>query len=92
MVVCPKTGLDTGPQWLPELQWYFEEQTSSRKEQILPREEEPTSIEDKSPQGKNKSPQEKMKPPQEGRHPFPASFNNIPLEILLPREEQYGPY
>ena len=49
-------------------------------------------MEDKSPQGKNKSPQEKMKPPQEGRHPFPASFHNIPLEILLLREEQYEPF
>ena len=92
MVVCPKTGLVTGPQWFPELQWYVEEETSSRKEQILPREEEPPWMEEKAPQGKNKSSQEKMKPPQEGRHPFPASFHNIPLEILLLREEQYGPF
>ena len=82
----------TGPQWFPELQWYVENETSSRKEQVLPREEEITSMEDKSAQGKNKSPQEKMKLPQEGRHPFPASFHNIPLEILLLREEQYGPF
>ena len=87
----PEDRSATGPQWFPELQWYVEEETSSRKE-ILPREEETTSMEDKSPQGKNKSPQEAMKPPQEGRHPFPASFHNIPLEILLLREEQYGPY
>ena len=49
-------------------------------------------MEVKSPQGKNKSHQEKMKPPQEGRHPFPASFHNIPLAILLLREEQCGPF
>ena len=61
MVVCLKTA--TGPQWFPELQWYVEEETSSRKEQILPREEETTWMVGKSPQGKNKSPQEKMKPP-----------------------------
>ena len=71
----------TGSQWFPELQWYVEEETSPRKEQILPKEEETTSIEEKSPQRKNKSPQEKMKHPQEGRHPFPASFHNIPLAI-----------
>ena len=82
----------TGPQWFPELQWYVEEETSSRKDQILPREEETTSMAAKSPEGKNISPQEKMKLPREGRHPFPASFHNIPLEILLLREEQYGPY
>ena len=43
------------------------------------------------PQEKKKSPQEKMKLPQDGRHPLPASFHNITLEILLLREEQYGP-
>ena len=47
----------TGPQWFPELQWYVEEETSSRKEQNLPREEETTSMEEKSPQGKMKPPQ-----------------------------------
>ena len=47
-------------------------------------------MEDKSPQGKNESAQKKIKPPQEGRHPFPASFHNIPLEILLLREDVYG--
>ena len=82
----------TGPQWFLELQWYVEEETSSRKEQILPREEDTTSMEGKSPQEKKKSPQEKMKPPQKGRHPFPASFPNIPLGILLLRGEQYGPF
>ena len=47
-VVCPETGLATGPQCFPELQWYVEEETSSRKEQILPREEETTSIEEQT--------------------------------------------
>ena len=36
-----------GPQWFPELQWYVEEETSSRNEHILPREEETTSMKDK---------------------------------------------
>ena len=63
----------TGPQWFPVLQWYVEEETSSRNE-ILQREEETTLMEDKFPQEKNKSPQEKTKPPQEDRHSFPVSF------------------
>ena len=37
----------TGPQWFPELQWYVEEETSSRKGLIFSREEETTSMEDK---------------------------------------------
>ena len=84
----------TGPQWFPELQWYVEEETSSRKERIRPREAETTSRKEEttSREEQIKSHQEKMKLPQEGRHPFPASFHNIPLEILLLREEQYGPF
>ena len=35
----------TGPHWFPELQWYVEEETSLRKERILPREAETTSRE-----------------------------------------------
>ena len=36
IVVCPKTGQPL-PQWFPELQWYVEEETSPRKEKILPK-------------------------------------------------------
>ena len=63
-----------------------EKNESSQEKQRLLQEKK------KLPQGKNKSPQEKMKLLQEGRHPFPASFHSIPLEILLLREEQYGPF
>ena len=47
-----------------------------------PQEENKSSQEKKRFQGKNKS-QEKMKLPLDGRHSFPASFQDIPLEILF---------
>ena len=48
MVICPKTDFATSPLWFPELQWYVEEETYSRKERILPREAETTSREEET--------------------------------------------
>ena len=85
MVVCPKTGLP------------LVHSGSLNYNGMLKRKHPPEKIESsrkkkRLPQGKNKSSPEKLKPFQEGRHPFPASFHNIQLEILFTWKEQYGPF
>ena len=100
MYVCMYGGLSedrstTGPQWFPELQWYVEEETSSRKEQMLPREEETTSMAAKSPQGKNKISSRKdetysRRPSSVPRfHPYHTiGFSHL-LQDLYNRNETY---